>query len=70
MSEHSEQSCGLEGYDNEPVQVGRFNRWLAMGIRHHLIPMKAELTATRQELSEHVLEDKLMQAQILGGLEY
>jgi len=68
MSDHAEPNCGLEGADGDPVQVGRFNRWLAMGMRHHLIPMKAELTATRQELSEHILEDKLMQAQILGGI--
>jgi hypothetical protein len=68
MSEPKEFDCGLEGEDEDAVQVGRFNRWLLMGMRHHLIPMKAELTAARKELSEHILEDKLMQAQILGGI--
>jgi len=68
MSEQAEPNCGLEGADGDPVQVGRFNRWLAMGMRHHLIPMKAEVSATRKELSEHIFEDKLMQAQILGGI--
>ena len=60
--------CGLEGADQDNVQVGRFNRWLAIALRHHVIPMKAELTATRKELTEHILDDKIMQAQILGGI--
>lgn len=68
MNEQKELDCGLEGADGDPVQVGRFNRWLAMGMRHHLIPMKAELSAARQELSKHILDDQLMQAQILGGI--
>ena len=63
-----ELDCGIEGDDGEPVQVGRFNRWLAMGMRHHLIPMKNELAEIHTTLDTHIMEDKLMQAQILGGL--
>lgn len=69
MAEHTNQvDCGLEGGDDEPVETGRFNRWVAMAIRHHLIPMKTEVSATRIELSHHIREDEIMQAQILGGI--
>ena len=60
--------CGLEGDDDQPVAIGRFNRWVAIAMRRHVGPMKAELTATRAELAKHVMDDRIIQAQILGGI--
>ena len=64
----TEGDCGLEGEDDQPLAVGRFNRWVAIAMRRHVGPMKAELTATRAELTQHVINDRIMQAQILGGI--
>jgi hypothetical protein len=68
MTDRAEPNCGLEGADGDPVQVGRFNRWLAMGMRHHLIPMKQELSQVHASLADHIRADEIMQAQILGGI--
>jgi len=68
LNHESQGDCGLEGADDQPVATGRFNRWVAIAVRHHVGPMKAELTATRAELTQHVINDRIMQAQILGGI--
>lgn len=67
-AEPRDGDCGLEGDEDRPVSIGRFNRWVAIAVRHHVGPMKAELTATRAELTQHVMDDRIMQAQILGGI--
>jgi len=60
--------CGIEGEENEPVVTGRFNRWVAMALRHHITPAKQQLVEIQHTLNAHIREDELMQARILGGL--
>lgn len=68
MNGQRENYCGLEGEEDEPVATGRFNRWIAMAMRHHVTPAKQQLVELQHTLNAHIREDELMQAKILGGL--
>lgn len=56
--------CGLDGGDDDPVTIGRFNRWVAVAVRHHLIPVKKQI----QEIMDFQNEERDMHARILGGI--
>ena len=68
MNGQRENYCGLEGEEDEAVATGRFNRWIAMAMRHHVTPAKQQLVELQHTLNAHIREDELMQAKILGGL--
>ena len=69
MAQHQDQAdCGLEGGNAEPVTIGRFNRWVALAIRHHVEPMKILLKDTHDRTEDHIRHDELMNAKIQGGL--
>jgi hypothetical protein len=70
-----EYDCGLDGPDDVPVNVGRFNRFMRRVRATHIEEQKreaAELRARQDEMdkivSEHLLDDKVMHAKIIGGL--
>jgi hypothetical protein len=56
--------CGIDGKDDETVTVGRFNRWVAFALKHHLLPMKGQV----QEIAEYTRQEKLDHASIRGGI--
>lgn len=61
--------CGIEGGDDELLTHGKFNRWVARALRHHLRPMKIQLSDTHELLDKHIQENALTEAKILGGVE-
>ncbi len=56
--EQREFDCGLEGREEDPVLTGRFNRWVAFAMRHHMVPLKSniEILGTTIERTHAVLE--------------
>jgi hypothetical protein len=65
---HDDDLCGIEGNAEEPVKRREFNRWLAMAIRHHVAPTKELLKETNKLITDHLVADKLMRAEVMGGL--
>ena len=68
MNGLNEQDCGLEGGDDDSVTVGRFNRWVSLAIRHHLLPLKHTVLKTDESLEKHIREEEIMLAKIYGGI--
>jgi hypothetical protein len=60
--------CGLDGKPEEPVTIGKFNRWLAFAMRHHLIPLKESVESTEDMLGKHIKDEETMLAKIQGGV--
>ena len=60
--------CGLEGADEEAVTVGRFNRWMSIAMRHHLLPLKQTAVDTKKVLDDHIHEEAVTHAKIEGGI--
>ena len=56
--EQREFDCGLEGREEDPVLTGRFNRWLAFALRHHILPLKDNMQSLAESISKthHTLE--------------
>jgi len=63
-----EQSCGIEGEDNDPIKTRHFNNWVARILRNHVSPMEQDLAKLNTELTEHVGQDKIAQAKLQGGI--
>jgi hypothetical protein len=63
-----ELDCGLDGKPEEHVTIGKFNRWLAFAMRHHLIPLKESLESTEDMLGKHIKAEETMLAKIQGGV--
>jgi hypothetical protein len=65
MNNNDDQfACGLDGEEEDPVTIGRFNRWVAVAVRHHMIPVKKQIS----DIVDFQAEEREMHSKILGGI--
>jgi hypothetical protein len=71
MNEKEHYDCGIDGDEAQPLTLGRFNRFMRRIRATHEERMDAmgkNFEVIQKELHDHIIEDKLMKARIMGGL--
>ena len=57
-----DESCGMEGREDDVVTIGRFNRYISFALRHHIAPLKDQVN----KIAEYTDQEKLDHAYIKG----
>lgn len=60
--------CGIDGEPDDPVLKREFNRWVRRVVLDHVKPLKIHVAKMENTISEHLVEEKIFQARVLGIL--
>jgi len=67
--------CGIEGRDDEPLTVGKFNHWFMLYMRLHIKPLevrtieiKNKQSVIEKEVRDYIEKDVTSHARLEGGM--